>query len=318
MLLFANNHNYLTPNEDVINFFLRNDSLMHRIKILTNNKHFVCLISYFIIFQLLSPSCLAKGITDLFATGNESHKYNKAESISLYSVSQRKDSFAACLDQFPGRKAIEQTIVSTNIRPIALCSDSFAVLYSQTSKTPLVVAERLTAKQIRAAKGEQRTNQFFPDPRISKKWRAELEDYQGQIPAVDRGHMAPAGNAPDANAMAQSFSLSNVVPQDPGNNRKSWAKIESDVRKFVQRAKGNVFVFTGPVFDEGHQTVGRNRVWKPTRLFKLVYDEAEGRAWAYVLLNAEARIERPMNYKEFVKATGLPLLKNATISGSER
>ena len=116
--------------------------------------------------------------------------------------------------------------------------------------------------------------------------------------------------------MAQSFALSNMVPQDPTNNRKIWSKVESDVRKFAKRADGNVFVFTGPLFDTGHTTIGDNKVWVPTRLFKLVYDASSKRAWAYVLPNAETRIERPMDYETFVKTTGLDLLENLPVSGS--
>ena len=103
------------------------------------------------------------------------------------------------------------------MKPLALCSDTFAVLYSQTSKTPLVVVERLNAAQLKDAKGEERTNQFYADPRIPKGGRAELSDYRSQHPAVDRGHQAPAADAPNAHAMAQSFALSNMVPQDPTN-----------------------------------------------------------------------------------------------------
>lgn len=117
-------------------------------------------------------------------------------------------------------------------------------------------------------------------------------------------------------SLLQSFALSNIVPQDPTNNRKIWSKVESDVRKFAKRADGNVFVFTGPLFDPGHSTIGDNKVWVPTRLFKLVYDYSSKRAWAYVLPNAEARIEKPMDYATFVKVTGLNLLGNLPVYGS--
>ncbi|AHB77204.1 MULTISPECIES: DNA/RNA non-specific endonuclease [Pandoraea] len=245
-----------------------------------------------------------------------SKSLRRDEALALYSAQQLQASFDSCKGHFPNGKPLDTALVSPALKAIALCSDSFAVVYSQASKTPLVVVERLSAAQLKDAQGEERTNQFYPDPRIPKSGRAELSDYRGQSPAVDRGHQAPAADAPNQRAMAQSFALSNMVPQDPANNRRSWSKVESDVRKFAKRARGNVFVYTGPIFDEGHETIGRNKVWKPTRLFKLVYDESSKRAWAYVLPNAEAHVESPMDYSAFVKATGLNLLDGVPVTGT--
>ncbi|MCS4249637.1 DNA/RNA non-specific endonuclease [Pseudomonas sp. BIGb0164] len=232
----------------------------------------------------------------------------------LYSAQEKRLSFDACADLFPAATPINTASVPASMKPLALCSDHFAVLYSQTSKTPLVVVERLNAAQLKDAKGEERTNQFYADPRIPKGGRAELSDYRAQH--MDRGHQSPAADAPNANAMAQSFALSNMVPQDPTNNRKIWSKVEADVRKFAVRAGGDVYVFTGPLFDAGYGTIGDNQVWVPTRLFKLVYDASSQRAWAYVLPNAETRIQKPMDYETFVKSTGLKLLGNLPVSGS--
>lgn len=231
-----------------------------------------------------------------------------------YTFAQQRASFDGCAELFPAQKTINTATVPATMKPLALCSDTFAVLYSQTSKTPLVVVERLNAAQLKDAKGEERTNQFYADPRIPKGGRAELSDYRAQH--MDRGHQSPAADAPNANAMAQSFALSNMVPQDPTNNRKIWSKVEADVRKFAVRAGGDVYVFTGPLFDTGYSTIGDNKVWVPTRLFKLVYDASSKRAWAYVLPNAETRIQKPMDYDTFVKSTGLKLLGNLPVSGS--
>jgi len=240
---------------------------------------------------------------------------SEREALALYSAAQQEPGFDACVDQFPQEQPLALGLVPSSMKPLALCSDEFAVLYSQTSKTPLVVVERLNARRLADAQGEQRSDNFYADPRIDRAGRADLADYRGQHPAVDRGHQAPAADAPTPQAMAQSFSLSNMVPQDPVNNRKMWNKIEQDVRKFARRARGDVFVFTGPLFDSGHDTIGRGKVWVPTHLFKLVYDVSSGRAWAYVLPNAETTIVAPMDYQAFVARTKLPLLKNERVTG---
>ncbi|MPQ71464.1 DNA/RNA non-specific endonuclease [Pseudomonas sp. MWU12-2323] len=272
---------------------------------------------------LFSGGVQAQGFFDLVkhALPHEKQEYRSGtisqdQALDLYSAQQKLPSFEACADQFPASKPINVASVPPKMKAMALCSDHFAVLYSQTTRTPLIVAERLSAAQLRDAKGEQRTNAFYPDPRIPMEGRAELIDYSKQFPSVDRGHQSPAGDQPTPKAMAQSFALSNMVPQDPDNNRKAWNKVESDVRKFVQRAGGDVFVFTGPLFDKGFETVGVHKVWKPTRLYKLVYDASSQRAWGYVLENKPVNVEKPMDYATFVQTTGLHLLDHMNVAGT--
>ncbi|QRY30536.1 DNA/RNA non-specific endonuclease [Variovorax sp. PDNC026] len=192
-----------------------------------------------------------------------------------------------------------------------LCYDAFAVLHSGTTKTPVFVAERLTRASVEDA-NEKRTNKFFADARLPRGERAELSDYKGS--GYARGHMAPAGDMPNATAMAQSFSLANMVPQNPAQNSGAWSKIEQDTRKYALRAKGNVFVITGPVFGPESLTVGANRVRVPTHLFKLVYDESTGKAWAHWQPNsAEARAGRPISYPELTERIGMHLLPSVEV-----
>ena len=227
------------------------------------------------------------------------------------------DGFAACADQFPAQRPLHVAAISTQWAPMALCSDAFAVLYSGLTKTPMVVVEKLHRPRLQQAAGLERTDQFYADTRVPGAWRAELSDYQGS--GFDRGHLAAAANQPHAKAMAESFALSNMVPQDPTHNRKLWAKLEADVRKYVQRASGNVFVFSGALHEGQPRTTGRNQVWVPSHLFKLVYDEREQRAWAYVLPNrADASITRPMDYASFVQRTQWQLLGDLPVVGSIR
>lgn len=225
--------------------------------------------------------------------------------------------FAQCADFFPGGVPMDVRRVDARWKPRALCSGRYAVLYSGLSKTPLLVVERLSRAQLADALDEARTNEFFSDPRIPATERAQLSDYAGS--GYDRGHMAPAADMPDRTAMAQSFTLSNMVPQDPFNNREVWSKIESDTRKFARRADGYVYVFTGPQFKASPQkTIGRGQVWVPSHLFKLVYDQASGRSWAHLLPNTgDARVGRPVAYEDFVRETGWrPLEAGALAAGT--
>ena len=187
-----------------------------------------------------------------------------------------------------------------------LCYEAFAILHSGETRTPVYVAQRLNRRSIEDA-DERRATKFFADARLPRGERAELEDYKRS--GFSRGHMAPAGDMPTPTAMAQSFSLANMVPQDIQHNGGAWAKIEQDTRRYVRRAKGDVFVITGPVFTPQSPRIGDNGVRVPTYLFKLVYDQHDNRAWAHWQENREGeRVGRPISYRELVKRTGVEFL----------
>ena len=187
-----------------------------------------------------------------------------------------------------------------------LCYSAFAILHSGSTKTPVFVAQRLDRASVDDA-DEKRTNKFFADARLRSAERATLEDYKGS--GYSRGHMAPAGDMPTATAMAQSFSLANMVPQDQAHNGGPWSKVEQDTRKYASRAKGAVFVITGPVFTANSPSIGGNQVKVPTYLFKLVYDEEKAKAWAHWQENRSGRQDaRPISYRELVERTGINFL----------
>ena len=212
--------------------------------------------------------------------------------------------FAQCPQYFSGGTP-PAVAIPAEMKPRALCFDGFAVLHSGNTHTPLFVAERLNRAGLKQR--IRRSDRFYEEARLPAAERARLADYSES--GYDRGHMAPAADMHAPEAMAQSFSLANVVPQAPTNNRRAWAKIEKDTRKYVMRARGDVFVITGPVFASPHTTIGRDKVWVPKYLFKLVYDPATNRAWAYWIENRnDAVITRPISYEELTARIGMQLL----------
>jgi len=223
------------------------------------------------------------------------------------------ESFSACRQFFANGKP---PVLAPRERNRALCYDAFAILHSGESKTPVFVAERLSAEMMAEAQ-EKRTNRFFADARLPAAERATLEDYLGS--GFDRGHMAPAGDMRSAAAMAQSFSLANMVPQAPEHNRGPWAKsVEQATRKYAARATGDVYVITGPFFAPSiaeSPRIGPGHVHVPKYLYKLVYDEQKNRAWAYWHENDNAaRGSPPISYAELKRRTGIDFLPGVTLT----
>ena len=216
----------------------------------------------------------------------------------------QQTSFSQCPQFFPARHL---PIVPAADGLSELCFTPFAILHSGQTKTPVFVAQRLNRQMLLDAKAISRADRFYEEARLPRAHRSALSDYQGS--GFDRGHMAPAGDMHNEEAMAQSFSLANIVPQNAQHNRGAWSKIEADTRKYVSRAQGDVYIFTGPVYEERPETIGERKVAIPKYLYKLVYDETTGKAWVHWHENsADTRVGAPISYAEFVQRTGLHLL----------
>ncbi|MGO3742441.1 DNA/RNA non-specific endonuclease [Kerstersia sp.] len=212
--------------------------------------------------------------------------------------------FANCPQFFPGG---QPPVVPDQPRLRELCFSAFAILHGGQWKTPVFVAQRLNRQMLQQGQGIGRTNKFYEEGRLPAADRSRLQDYRGS--GYSRGHMAPAGDMHTADAMAQSFSLANMVPQNQIHNGGAWSRIEQDTRKYVQRARGDVYIFTGPVFDTDPAVIGAGRVAVPSHLYKLVYDASTGRAWVHWQANrADTKAGAPISYEEFVRRTGLQLL----------
>lgn len=177
-------------------------------------------------------------------------------------------------------------------RSFYLCRTAYAVQFDPAYKTPLWVAENLTAQRITGAK-ESRTDDFQPDPQVPFAAQASLNDYKGS--KFDRGHNAPAADMKVLNtsgynvtqAMSESFYLTNMFPQvGMNNNRGIWSDLEGQVRGWSVR-KGQLLVVTGPVFVKGFQTIGKSRVAVPTYLYKVIVDPKTLQAIAFLIPNQQ-------------------------------
>jgi len=222
--------------------------------------------------------------------------------------------FDACLDQFPHRSIPQLASAAASalqVRP--LCFDGFAILYSGASKTPVYAVARLHARDFEnARKRERGRNPFYEEARLPSALRSTLADYKARRAdgsRMDRGHVVPAGDMTTARGFAQSFSLANMVPQVPAMNQGPWNRIEQDTRRYIKRASGDVYVFTGPVYERAPEPLGPSGVWIPHAMFKLVYDATTRRSWVHLVPNEQgAKVGRPISYEAFVQRTGLQLL----------
>lgn len=180
-----------------------------------------------------------------------------------------------------------------------LCFDEFEVGYSDSTRTPLWSAENLTATQLSVH--VPRKDAFHPELQLPPNDRAVVGDYSRT--GYDKGHMTPADDESTSEAERQSFSLANMVPQDPKLNRGLWAHIERTVRALAER-DGSVYVVTGPVFED-QSVLPDGRVRVPSETFKAIYDPSRKFAGAYVTENVDNDVMREISIAALDKLTGL-------------
>ncbi|AQS88296.1 endonuclease [Neoasaia chiangmaiensis NBRC 101099] len=151
------------------------------------------------------------------------------------------------------------------------CNHAYAVQVSPETRDPIWSAEHLTRASVRAATALHGRDDFHPDDRLPMAARATLADYKRS--GWSRGHMTPSGDMPDPKARAETYALSNIVPQSARLNSGAWDHIEHAVRQQALR-DGEIYVVTGPAFREDRGTIGIDDVRVPSSVWKAAYDPA--------------------------------------------
>lgn len=145
-----------------------------------------------------------------------------------------------------------------------------------------------------------RTNDFRTDDRVSCGsaveqdyfLRKENEDgtYLRDGYGFDRGHLAPSADFRwSATALSESYFYSNMTPQRPDFNQKSWAELEGLLRTIVDQEKKPLYVITGPVLHDSLPVVERsvNHLRIPALHYKIIADLSGNtpRGMAFVMPN---------------------------------
>ena len=109
--------------------------------------------------------------------------------------------------------------------------------------------------------------------------------------------MAPNGDMSTPEAQEESFSLANMIPQEPCNNEVLWEGIEFAVRDMAL-SEGEVYVVTGPAFLGTELQSLKGRVLVPTHIFKAVYIPSRNSAAAYFAPNDGSQSWEPISISE--------------------
>lgn len=134
-----------------------------------------------------------------------------------------------------------------------------------------------------------RTNDFREDPMISTGTAVKADYWYS---GYDRGHLAPSADFRwSETALSESYFYSNMSPQLPEFNRKSWAALEDRLRRYVVFSEEQLYVVSGAVLNDDLPTMQNedreNEVSIPEMYFKVVVDLEgdEKKGIAYLMKN---------------------------------
>lgn len=182
-----------------------------------------------------------------------------------------------------------------------LCHSSFATVYSDSMRIAFYSAEHLTAASVAAAKKLRRDNLFHEDPNLPDVVSADLADYKDS--GFDSGHLASDADMPTTRAQYESFSLANMVPQNPTNNSGIWNKIERATRR-VATTFDDIYVVTGGVYNSSTNKL-KNRIPVPNALFKAIYIPRTGDAGVYISDNNASGEYKIISLEQLKERTGI-------------
>lgn len=223
-----------------------------------------------------------------------------AADLAMY----RQKHLAQCGDSYLQRQT-PQLMRKTDVELYYLCFEGFAVGYSGVSRTALWSAEHLTRARIKSAQQLERVNNFHEESRLPDRVKARLADYKNT--PYDRGHLSPNGDMATPEQQYDSFSLANIVPQNPTQNRTTWRNLESQTR-YLAIKYGEVYVVTGAAFEGSAVKQMRGRVLVPTHLFKAVYVPKLGQAGVYYAPNDDSQRVQIISLNDLTRRSGLNVM----------
>lgn len=161
--------------------------------------------------------------------------------------------------------SLEHVVTNSALPEEIIHYKGMTVSFNPNAHEPNWVAWTLTADETDG--DEPRAQNFSVDENVSGC--ASPQDYS--FSGYDRGHMAPAGDMKwDAEAMRESFFMTNICPQVKSLNTGSWKRLETKCRTWA-RADSAIYIVCGPILtDTLTETIGSTKVSVPKRFFKVI------------------------------------------------
>ena len=174
-------------------------------------------------------------------------------------------------------------------KELILKRQSYTLSFNKTTNLPNWVAWSLDKRKLAEVVSRKGFN-FRPDPDLNPKEAVVTQDYAHS--GYDRGHMCPAGDSRwSAQAMKESFYMTNICPQHPNLNGGDWHELEQACRRWAE--EGPIYIVCGPIlYKTGKpQYIGKeHKIRVPEAFFKVILagvEKGKPKAIGFIYKNTE-------------------------------
>ncbi|MHC5778921.1 DNA/RNA non-specific endonuclease [Nostoc sp.] len=153
----------------------------------------------------------------------------------------------------------------TNPDNYLIVRPQYALSYNRSKGIPNWASWQLNKSWLGST---DRQNNFRPDDTLPNGWvRITPSAYTGS--GYDKGHVVPsADRTKSVEDNASTFLMTNMVPQTPDNNRRTWEGLEQYSRELVTKEGKELYIIAGPLGSQGQPLKGKVTI--PASTWKIV------------------------------------------------
>ncbi|MHC5723222.1 MAG: DNA/RNA non-specific endonuclease [Nostoc sp.] len=154
-----------------------------------------------------------------------------------------------------------------------LVKPQYVVSYNNSKGTPNWVSWQLNKSWLGTT---DRQNNFRPDDTLPINFaRVTPTIYAGS--GYDKGHIIPsADRTKSVEDNSATFLMTNMVPQSPDNNRRTWEGLEQYSRELVTKEGKELYIIAGPLGSQGQPLKGKVTIPKSTWKIVVVLEPSVG------------------------------------------
>ena len=176
--------------------------------------------------------------------------------------------------------------------------DTFTICYDHDRKSPTAVYVEVTGETVE--QDIDKRPPFFTDKRVKKEFRTTSKDYTKT--GYDRGHFGASDASHDWDLKHQkaTYSMANIVPQTPFDNRYKFIALEKHEREMAVKY-GRLENLTIAFWNNRPKKIGKSELHVPSAFAKL-YTDGKGYKECFFVWNndvySKADGQDPNKYKQ--------------------